>query len=334
MSRRLESIGEHTVPEHSQQNLQSPDSSGNCGIEKHLAQIGRISHYMRSLLIVIFSAVLTYGIPIHAQETIDANLPPVPLTHTCTLFIFPVVDQSNPLEDAEQNPTPSSNSPSAPPSRSGTVPIPDQTPSPQDKQDDSNGKQTKRMLWVVPNFAAVDANKQLPPLSTREKFVLAARDSVVDYSSYTWTGILAGQAMLLNSDPELGHGAAGYGRYYWRTFTDGVSGTFFTEAIVPSIAHEDPRYYTMEQGGFFRRTGYAISRAFVTKTDSGRTRFNFSEVVGNGLEAGLSNAYYPPEERGLRQTATNWGTQMESAVLNHIFQEFWPDIRRKVFRQK
>jgi hypothetical protein len=223
---------------------------------------------------------------------------------------------------------------SAPQSGSGTVPVPDQSPSPQDKQDDSNGKQTKRMLWVVPNFAAVDANKQLPPLSTREKFVLAARDSVVDYSSYTWTGILAGQAMLLNSDPELGHGAAGYGRYYWRTFTDGVSGTFFTEAIVPSIAHEDPRYYTMEQGGFFRRTGYAISRAFLTKTDSGGTRFNFSEVVGNALEAGLSNAYYPPEERGLRQTATNWGTQMESAVLNHIFQEFWPDIRRKVFRQK
>jgi hypothetical protein len=209
------------------------------------------------------------------------------------------------------------------------VPTPaDQTP------DNSEGKQTKRMLWVVPNFAAVDANKQLPPMSTREKFVLAAKDSVVDYSSYTWAGLLAGQAMALNSDPELGHGIAGYGRYYWRTFTDGVSGTFFTEAIVPTIAHEDPRYYTMEKGGFFRRTGYAISRAFVTKTDSGGTRFNFSEVVGNALEAGLSNAYYPPEERGLSQTAQNWGTQMESAVLNHIFQEFWPDIRRHVFRQK
>ena len=222
----------------------------------------------------------------------------------------------------------------APQSGSGTVAVPDQAASPQDKPDDSKGKQTKRMLWVVPNFGAVSANTQLPPMSTREKFVLAAHDSVVDYSSFTWAGILAGQAMLLNSDPELGHGIAGYGRYYWRTFTDGVSGTFFTEAIVPSIAHEDPRYYTMEQGGFFRRTGYSISRAFLTKTDSGRTRFNFSEVVGNALEAGLSNAYYPPQERGLSQTATNWGTQMESAVLNHIFQEFWPDIRRNVFRRK
>jgi hypothetical protein len=229
-----------------------------------------------------------------------------------------------PTQDQEATPNAQTPQPTPAP-----VPTPaDQTP------DNSEGKQTKRMLWVVPNFAAVDANKQLPPLSTREKFVLAARDSVVDYSSYTWAGILAGQAMALNSDPELGHGIAGYGRYYWRTFADEVSGTFFTEAIVPTIAHEDPRYYTMEKGGFFRRTGYAISRAFVTKTDSGRTRFNFSEVVGNALEAGLSNAYYPPEERGLGQTAQNWGTQMESAVLNHIFQEFWPDIRRHVFRQK
>lgn len=245
-----------------------------------------------------------------------------------------IADQSNTPENARQNPTPPTNSAAAQPSGSGTVAVPDQAPSPQDSQEDSKGKQTKRMLWVVPNFGAVSANTQLPPMSTREKFVLAAHDSVLDYSSYTWAGILAGQSMLLNSDPELGHGIAGYGRYYWRTFTDGVSGTFFTEAIVPWIAHEDPRYYTLEQGGFFRRTGYAISRAFVTKTDSGRTRFSFSEVVGNGLEAGLSNAYYPPQERGLRQTATNWGTQMESAVLNHILQEFWPDIRKNVFRRK
>jgi hypothetical protein len=104
VSRRVESIGERTVPAHSQQNLRSPETFGRCGIEKHLAQIGRMSHYMRSLLILIFSAVVTYGIPTHAQERIDANLPPLPLTHTRTLFIFPVLDQSNPLEDAEQNP--------------------------------------------------------------------------------------------------------------------------------------------------------------------------------------------------------------------------------------
>ena len=242
-------------------------------------------------------------------------------------------DQTDPLEYAQQSPT-SHNTPApATPSDSGAVSLPPD-PAPQDKEDNSHGKQTKRMFGVVPNFAAVNADTQLPPLSTREKFSLAAHDSVVDYSSFTWTGILAAQAMVLNSNPELGSGIVGYGRYYWRTFTDGVSGTFFTEAIVPAITHEDPRYYTLGRGGFLRRTGYAMSRSFVTKTDSGGTSFNFSEVVGNGLEAGLSNAYYPPQERGLSQTTVNWGTQMESAVLNHIFQEFWPDIRRKLLRQK
>ena len=243
-------------------------------------------------------------------------------------------DQTDPLEYAQQSPTSHNNPAPTRPSDSGAVSLPDSAPAPKDKKDSSQGKQTKRMFGVVPNFAAVNANTQLPPLSTREKFSLAAHDSVVDYSSFTWTGILAAQAMVLNSNPELGSGIVGYGRYYWRTFTDGVSGTFFTEAIVPAITHEDPRYYTLGRGGFLRRTGYAISRSFVTKTDSGGTSFNFSEVVGNGLEAGLSNAYYPPQERGLSQTALNWGTQMESAVLNHVFQEFWPDIRRKLLRQK
>ena len=203
----------------------------------------------------------------------------------------------------------------------------------QEKQQPSEGKQTKRIFWVVPNFAAVSANTQLPPLTTKQKFVLAMHDSV-DYSSFIWTGILAGQALALNSDPELGHGVAGYGRYYWRTFADGASGIFFTEAIVPAITHEDPRYYTQGSGGFVRRTGYALSRTFLTKADSGRTTFNASEVVGNRLEAALSNAYYPSQERGLGQTAKNWGTQMESAALNNLAKEFWPDFRKKVLRQK
>jgi hypothetical protein len=242
-----------------------------------------------------------------------------------------VTDESNLPENAQQSSTSQSNPAPAPPTDSGK---PEQDPPPQEKKDDTEGQQTKRMFWVVPNFGAVNANTQLPPLSTHDKFVLAAHDSILDYSSYTWAAILAGQAMALNSDPELGHGAAGYGRYYWRTFVDGVSGTFFTEAIVPAITHEDPRYYTLGKGGFFRRTGYAISRSFVGKTDSGETRFSWSEVGGNGLEAALANLYYPPQERGVSQTARNWGTQMESAVLNHFFQEFWPDIRKKVFRQK
>ena len=200
-------------------------------------------------------------------------------------------------------------------------------------KDESEGRQTNRILGVVPNFGAVSANTQLPPLSTKGKFWLATEDSF-DYSSFVWTGILAGQEFGLNNYPEFGHGMAGYGRYYWHTFVDGVSGTYFTEAIVPWITREDPRYYTLGHGGFFRRTGYALSRVVVTKTDSESTSFNWSEVAGNAFEAGLSNAYYPPEERGWRQTGINWGAQLESAALNNIAKEFWPDFRRVVLRRK
>ena len=194
-------------------------------------------------------------------------------------------------------------------------------------------EQTKRMFWVVPNFAAVSANTELPPLSSHDKFVLAWHDSF-DYSSFIWTGILATQSLLLNSDPELGHGFKGYTRYYWRGFVDGVSGTYFTEAIVPAITHEDPRYYTLGHGGFFRRSAYALSRTFLTKTDSGGTSFSWSEVGGNACEAALSNLYYPPQERGMNQTLRDWGTQMESAALNNIVKEFWPDIHHKLLRRK
>lgn len=200
-------------------------------------------------------------------------------------------------------------------------------------KDESEGKQTSRILGVVPNFGAVSANTQLPPLSAKGKFWLATEDSF-DYSSFVWNGILAGQEFGLNNDPEFGQGMAGYGRYYWHTFVDGVSGTFFTEAIVPWVTREDPRYYTMGHGGFFRRTGYALSRVVLTKTDSEGRSFNWSEIVGNAFEAGLSNAYYPREERGVRQTAINWGAQIESAALNNIAKEFWPDFRRVILRRK
>jgi len=201
------------------------------------------------------------------------------------------------------------------------------------KADDAEGKQTSRMFWVVPNFAAVSANTQLPPLSAREKFKLGTEDSV-DYSSFVWAGLVAAQSMALRAYPELRNGPAGYGRYYWRAFADQASGAFFTEAIVPALTHEDPRYYTLGHGGFFRRTGYALSRVVITRKDSGAKTFNYSEVGGNIMEAGLSNLYYPPEERGFKKTAQNWGTQLEAAALNNIAKEFWPDIRRHVFRQK
>ncbi|SRR6266850_609326 len=126
-------------------------------------------------------------------------------------------------------------------------------------------KQSKRILWIFPNYRAVSANTQLPPLSLKDKFWLATQDSF-DYSSFVTAGILAGVSQAKKSYPEFGQGGKGYGRYYWDAVADQAVGNYLTEAIVPAVTHEDPRYYTLGHGGFFKRTGYAVSRLLITRT--------------------------------------------------------------------
>lgn len=172
-------------------------------------------------------------------------------------------------------------------------------------------KQSPRIAGVLPNFTAVNSNTLLPPLTTHEKFVLAMHDSV-DYSSFLLVGALAAKGLQSNATPQLGTGAAGFGRYYWREFADQVSGTFFTEAILPTLTREDPRYYTYGKDGFFQRALYAISRTVITKNDAGGNEFNISEIGGNAAEATLSNFYYPSQERGFDKTAKNFATQPPS----------------------
>jgi hypothetical protein len=198
-------------------------------------------------------------------------------------------------------------------------------------KDDSEGRQSKRILWIIPNYRAVSANTQLPPLALKSKFWLATQDSF-DYSSFVLAGGLAGIAQARNSTPQFRQGAAGYGRYYWHSFADQAVGNYFTEAIVPTATREDPRYYTLGQGGFFRRTGYAVSRLLITRTDSGGRSFNFSEIVGNGAGAGASNLYYPAQERTWTKTGQKWLTQVAIDGVFNVFKEFWPDINHAVFR--
>jgi len=209
---------------------------------------------------------------------------------------------------------------------------PEVSPTPRPpSQHDSEAKQPKRILWVIPNYRSVSANTQLPPLAVRDKFWLATQDSF-DYSSFILAGALAGTAQARNSNREFGQGAAGFGRYYWHSFADQAVGNVFTEAIVPAAARQDPRYYTMGHGGFFRRSGYAVSRLLITKTDSGGRGFNFSEIIGNGAGAGVSDLYYPAAERTWTKTGQKWLTQVAVDGVFNILKEFWPDIDRAVFR--
>ena len=196
----------------------------------------------------------------------------------------------------------------------------------------TGGNQSKRILWVIPNYRAVGADVRLPPLSLKSKFVLASQDSF-DYSSLVFAGFMAGIGQAGKSTPEFLQGGVGYSRYLWHSFADQAVGNYFTEFIVPSVTHEDPRYYTRFHGGVLRRTVYALDRLAITRTDSGGKSINFSEIVGNGAGAGVACLYYPRGERTWTKTGQRWATQISIDGISNVVKEFWPDIRHHVFRQ-
>jgi hypothetical protein len=255
---------------------------------------------------------------------------PYPILVSATPAVSPAASQDQ-QSGSPQAPAPQSAASTKPdPQAPGSSPAPSD---PMQSDDGSEGQQTKRILGIVPNFQAVSANTQLPPLSVKGKFWLAT-EGTFDYSSFISVAMQAAIEQATNTYPEFHQGAAGYGRYYWHTFTDAGIENYFVGAILPSITHEDPRYYTLYRGSIFRRTCYALSRLWRTRNDAGAARFNFSEILGSGVATEISSRYYPRQERrGPDETLERWGSQMLNDGVGNVFQEFWPDINHKFFHR-
>lgn len=192
------------------------------------------------------------------------------------------------------------------------------------------GKQTKRILGIIPNFRSVSVDEKLPPIATHDKFKLMLEDSF-DYSNFIYVGILSGIGQAENSYPEFRHGAPAYARYYWHSFADTLDGNMMTEFILPTATREDPRYYTLGRGGFVKRTVYTFGRLVITRTDHGNETFNISEIVGNGAAAGIDGLYYPSQERTWTKTGQRWVQQVALDGFANLIKEFWPDINSKLF---
>ena len=198
---------------------------------------------------------------------------------------------------------------------------------------EEEGVQTKRILWIIPNYRSVSANTYLPPQSFKDKFWMATQDSF-DYSAFIYAGIFAGTGMAGKSEPDFGQGAAGYGNYFAHTFADDTVENYMVEAVVPTLTKEDPRYYTLGHGGFFKRSGYALSRLLVTRTDSAKRTVNLSEIVGAGAASGIGNLYYPSNQNQLVKTYQRWISQILQDGVGNLAKEFWPDVNRALFHNK
>lgn len=207
-----------------------------------------------------------------------------------------------------------------------------QNPEPEQKSKSEERKESQRVLLVLPQFGVVN-QKDARPLTSKQKFRLFYR-SAFDPAEFVVTGLEAGIGQAENAFPGYGQGAAGYGRRYGAAFGDQVTSGFFTNYFYPSLLHHDPRYYRLGEGGFKRRLGHALVQEFVSHKDSGGRTFAWSNALGALSSGGISNAYYPDEDRGFGLTMSRAGISLLYGSLGGLEDEFWPDIYRKLRRHK
>ena len=189
------------------------------------------------------------------------------------------------------------------------------------------------ILWVIPNYRTDENPSTIEPLTPSQKFKLAFDDSF-DPSAFLVAGFFGGISMAQDQYRSFGQGASGFGKYYGTAFADLAVGNAMTEAIVPIALHQDPRYFIRGEGGFWKRTAYAMKWTLITRNDAGASSWNASEILGNGIAAGISNAYYPAEDRSAGKTMTKWGQQIGIDTAFNVMKEFWPDVHRKLFHRK
>lgn len=191
----------------------------------------------------------------------------------------------------------------------------------------------KRVLGVLPNYRTINETGTYEPITTKQKLIIASKDSF-DYPLVLLGGAFAGISQLANSDPSYGQGVEGFAKRLAANYADQAIGNMMTEGFYPALLHEDPRYRRIgaSRGSAKYRTWYAFSRVFVTRTDSGATRFNYSEWLGNATGVAISNTYHP-DERDALDNVTKLLEQVATDGISQILKEFWPDIKHKYFHK-
>ncbi len=168
------------------------------------------------------------------------------------------------------------------------------------------------------------------PLTTKEKFKGTSDDLL---NPFTQMSLLAGArfSQAINDRPYLGPGVPGYFRRYGLDTADVANVDFIQGSLFPWMFHEDPRYIPLDEGTRKRRAFYAMTRAVISRKDSGRDGFSKSEVFGAFASSGISNLYYAGDrDNGLRASSIRAVSNIGSNAAMNLLKEFWPDVAHKV----
>ena len=178
----------------------------------------------------------------------------------------------------------------------------------------------QRVLGIFPNFY-VSYEADAAPLPTRQKFKLAWK-SVSDPVTIVGAGALAGIYQAADEFPGYGQGAEGYGKRLGAAYADIFVGTMVGGAILPTMLHQDPRYFYRGTGTTKSRLLYAISNAVMCRGDNGKRQVNYSGILGSFASGGVSYLYYPAADRSLSLVMQNSAVRIAEGSLAGIVQEF------------
>jgi hypothetical protein len=190
----------------------------------------------------------------------------------------------------------------------------------------------KRIFGVLPNYKTVDKmTVAYEPISSQTKFMIATKDSF-DWPEFFVAGAMSGLNQMSGQDPEWGQGVKGYAKRYGASIADQTISNYQAEAILPSILHEDPRYFRLGEGNPAHRILHVLSWVIISKTDSNRNTLNVSELLGSAASAGIGVAYYPAQERTLGSVSNRFVTQVAFDAASSVLKEYWTDIRHLLFK--
>ena len=246
----------------------------------------------------------------------------------CTTLSLPMwarTDDADTLPSSESNTASAANEQQPAPQPQATEPQSSQQNPPENPGTEVLHPQPKRILGVMPNFRAVSAGTHPPPPTHKQAFKIATQNSF-DYSAFIFVGFTSALAEWSDAHPEFGDGMKGYGRYYWRGFLDKADGNYLVIWALPTIFHQDERYYALGKGHLLKRLGYAMSRVAITPDYNGHDSFNASELLGRAMAQGISIAYYPSKSRTASALAERYAYAILRDALTNAFREVWPDI--------
>ena len=193
-------------------------------------------------------------------------------------------------------------------------------------------EEQQRVLGVIPNFYVVYDSKNSVPLLRKLKFQMAMKVST-DPITVAGTALFAG-IQQAGSTPNYREGAKGYGQRFGAETATGFSDILIGGAVLPSLLHQDPRYFYQGTGTTSSRIRHALFSPFVCRGDNGRPQINVSSLGGDFASSALTEAYYPDSNRGPRLVfgsfALGTGERMVSAVLQEfVVRRFTPNARKQ-----